>query len=1063
MPPEMIGVAALTQEIGPPAELPTSSSQSQEGSPSGQIPCLDENSQPSLGSLPSSYTDSSNNYLSQLLKFDPSLVKALLPSAKAPVDPLGVIATMILRKKHHESIPVKIDHKHWAAFDSKGPFPVGADGESQYCFNFYHYATKFVKLYFVKSKSDLPDVLRRYLAWYKTFRQSPLQFLNLDGAGENTSAEVMAIRKENGYENKMTAPNSSDQNGGVERSFRTLGEVARFFGTQSVVPDRFWPYLWNYAGIILNVRKLKNGFSAFFAWYGFDYPLEGLQPFGCRVYYHQNSGNKLQSMQDRAIPGIYLGPSLEYVNAHLIYSEMSGKVIQRSHVKFDPATFPRLPGSRQGPEYLSRQVQAAANATTVAQAVHPDSGEASSPLTFPTQASTLNAPILANLTPCTIPVPLVGSSIPRFIPKVIPALTVVSSSPLIKDLPSTQMSEEFLPQVFQIAADSDQHVNHERRAARFHHENIRPPGSRTIKVPLRLIEVSGIDTPLFELLPRVVPASCKVPKTLELAKLTKEADAWRAAGYKEFASLHQQGFAKFVSRPPRGVQVLAVRNLLSVKLNGDGTGQAKCRTIANAHGNQIRYSGEDFYSPVAKTTAVYTLIGCAVQNNWPVIHLDYISAFLNAFLRGRKIYIETPAGYLDFLVDKGIITAERAAKHLADHDCMELLKALYGLGQSPLEWNQKVDKSICAMGFVATKSDPCCYLLIINQALMGMIALIVDDVHLTGEPDTLAQMRKIFNEQPMPLEDRGDLRKSLGMIYIRVPEGMYIHQVPYLDEILSEYKSLVTSDLRRVPLDKNVVLTNCLSEDEDPRVDFNARRLLGKLLYLCHSRPDIKFSVGLLSRFTSTPRRSHLKAMSQVLTYLSNNRSMGISFLKYPTMIHPADLHSGNSRQIFAYADADHAGCETTRRSTSGGAIFGFGGILSWSSKLQNCVSLSSTEAEIYALVRCSTECIWFRRLLAEMLLPQEITLIGEDNSAAIALSRNPVLHQTMRHIDATNCWLRDKVKDETLRPVKIHTSANVADIFTKILSPIQFEALRAFLVCKLPDQEKNVETFSTP
>ncbi len=142
--------------------------------------------------------------------------------------------------------------------------------------------------------------------------------------------------------------------------------------------------------------------------------------------------------------------------------------------------------------------------------------------------------------------------------------------------------------------------------------------------------------------------------------------------------------------------------------------------------------------------------------------MDYISAFLNAFLRGRKVYIQTPAGYLEFLVDKGIITATRAAKHVADHDCMELLKALYGLGQSPLEWNKRVDESICAMGFVATKSDPCCYLLIVNQILMGMIALIVDDVHLTGEPHTLAQMRKIFNDQPMPLEDRGCLQKSYG-------------------------------------------------------------------------------------------------------------------------------------------------------------------------------------------------------------------------------------------------------------------------------------------------------------
>ena len=209
------------------------------------------------------------------------------------------------------------------------------------------------------------------------------------------------------------------------------------------------------------------------------------------------------------------------------------------------------------------------------------------------------------------------------------------------------------------------------------------------------------------------------------------------------------------------------------------------------------------------------------------------------------------------------------------------------------------------------------------------------------------------------------------------------------------------------------------------------RSIIGSLLYLTTSRPDIAFSVGVYTRYQAAPKESHLTAAKQIIRYVNGTPDYGLWYSKDSNVC------------LAGYLDAEWAGSVDDRKSTSGGCFYLGNNLISWMSMKQNYVSLSTAEAEYIAVGSCCTQLPWMKKLLHDYGIPQDTMCVFCDNTNAINLSKNPVQHSKSKHIEIRYYFIRDLVEDKFVCLEFIHTDNQKADIFTKPLDGPQFESLR--------------------
>ncbi|XP_059310199.1 secreted RxLR effector protein 161-like [Lycium ferocissimum] len=207
--------------------------------------------------------------------------------------------------------------------------------------------------------------------------------------------------------------------------------------------------------------------------------------------------------------------------------------------------------------------------------------------------------------------------------------------------------------------------------------------------------------------------------------------------------------------------------------------------------------------------------------------------------------------------------------------------------------------------------------------------------------------------------------------------------------------------------------------------------MIGSLLYLTASRPNIMFSVCKCARFQSTPKESHLTAIKRIFPYLIGTQDFG---LWYP--------HSTNF-DLIGYSDADFAGDKTDRKSTSGTCQILGESIISWHSKKQTFVALSTTEAEYLALGSCGTQLVWMMHQLIDYELSYDSMPIFCDNTSAISLSKYTVHHSRAKHIDIKHHFIRDNVENGDFALEFVDSENQLTDIFTKPLLEERFCFLR--------------------
>lgn len=212
------------------------------------------------------------------------------------------------------------------------------------------------------------------------------------------------------------------------------------------------------------------------------------------------------------------------------------------------------------------------------------------------------------------------------------------------------------------------------------------------------------------------------------------------------------------------------------------------------------------------------------------------------------------------------------------------------------------------------------------------------------------------------------------------------------------------------------------------------RGMIGSLMYLLASRPDIQFAVCLCARYQSYPRESHLTALKSIIGYLKGTPSLG---LYYPKCL---------GFDLKGYSDSDYAGYNMDREITSGSCQFLGGKVVCWSAKKQQSSAMSSAEAEYVATASRCANVLWMKIQLSDYDINYKMVPILCDNTSAIATSNNPVLHQRTKHIDIRYHFTRDHVMKGDIKLHYIPAEYQLADIFTKPLDEPTFTRLKAEL-----------------
>ncbi|XP_042055730.1 uncharacterized mitochondrial protein AtMg00810-like [Salvia splendens] len=277
-------------------------------------------------------------------------------------------------------------------------------------------------------------------------------------------------------------------------------------------------------------------------------------------------------------------------------------------------------------------------------------------------------------------------------------------------------------------------------------------------------------------------------------------------------------------------------------------------------------------------------------------------------------------------------------------------------------------------------------------------------------------------------KDLGSPKYFLGIEIARNNSGIFISQHKYALDLVTD-AGLLGCKPSSIPMDSS----KHLQQDEvEPLTDPTAyRRLIGRLVYLCITRPDITFAVNNLSQFLSKPCSGHMLAAEKVLKYLKSTLGHGIFY------------SAKSASDLSMFSDADWAACPDTRRSVSGFCLFLGSSLISWRSKKQHTVSRSSAEAEYRSMALACCEVVWILALLKDfgVSVKQPVPLYC-DNQAAVYISSNPVFHERTKHIEIDCHTIREKLLEGIIKPVHVHNNLQLADIFTKPLASTPFHTL---------------------
>ncbi|GJT54054.1 putative ribonuclease H-like domain-containing protein [Tanacetum coccineum] len=391
---------------------------------------------------------------------------------------------------------------------------------------------------------------------------------------------------------------------------------------------------------------------------------------------------------------------------------------------------------------------------------------------------------------------------------------------------------------------------------------------------------------------------------------------------------------------------------------------------------------DEVFAPVARIEAIRLFLAFASYMGFTVYQMDVKSAFLYGTI-GEEVYVQQPPGFVD-------------PAH--PNKVYKVIKALYGLHQAPRAWYETLSTFLLENGFRRGTIDKTLFIKK-NKSDIMLVQVYVDDIIFGSTKQSMCTEFEDCMHKRFQMSSMGELTFFLGLQVQQQPDGIFISQDKYVADILKKF-DFCSIRTATTPIESNKPL---VQDKDGVDVDVHVyRSMIGSLMYLTASRPDIMFAVCACARDS------------------------------------PFELE--------AFSDSDYGGASLDRKSTTGGCQFLGRRLISWQCKKQTIVANSTTKAEYVAAANCCGQVLWIQNQMMDYGFNFMNTKIHIDNESTICIVKNPVYHSRTKHIEIRHHFIRDCYEKRLIDVVKIHTDNNVADLLTKGFDVTRFN----FLVLEL-------------
>ena len=828
-------------------------------------------------------------------------------------------------------------------------------GRFHYFITFTDDASHFITVLFLQDKAEAFDPIKGHVAMLRKQNRAP-KYMRFDNGKELINQKLEELARHEGITIEPTAPYSPSQNGVAERFNRTLLELARAMLFAKDLPKFLWDEAVAHAAYLRNRAPTRalEGKTPYEAWHGKRPSVAHLREFGCDVWVLDES-KKRTKLDPKSTKMKFMGfmdgsKSIRYYDPTNRNVKVSRNFAFNENDDLKELEIVEIPGMRSEGEH---------NTYSEPQTSFPRAPEReerpSSPKTIPnTPKSQPPVPdaesegeVEKQLTPVDTPRPKQKSKNQvsqrelralGILPEEVQQPTQAPTQPTMSKRPQTRKSGEGAHFAFQAIEES---------------------------FPDELIFMSTLQEP-------------DLPKTYEQAMSGPEAVMWKEAMDEELKTLTKMG-TWVLGDLPEGRQTVGCHWVYTRKHDKHNKLVGyKARLVAQGFSQK---PGQDFahdgtFAPVMRFDTLRTVLGISAVRNLKLRQFDIKGAYLHGELK-EEIYMRQPPGYSD---GTGRV-------------CV-LKRSLYGLKQAGNVWNHALNSKLEDLGFIQLKSDYCCYIRWIDQGYTILLVW-VDDIIATSSEDALNDRIEAELKDNFETKSLGQPKFILAIQLAQNHNSIALSQSHYIDALLERF-GLTGANPVSTPIDPNVKLDNfdaILTEGEsDIKVSRGYATMIGSLMYLAlGTRPDICYAVNKLAQYTANPKPIHWTAVKRVFRYLKGTRDHYLAYGGSQDLL---------TEDLNIFTDADWAN-DPDRKSVSGYVIMLAGGAISWASKKQATVALSTAEAEYIAAAYCAKQVLWQRHLFEELSIPLPTTsTIFSDNQVAVAIGHHPEFHAQTKHID---------------------------------------------------------------
>ncbi|KAJ9542826.1 hypothetical protein OSB04_029332 [Centaurea solstitialis] len=928
-----------------------------------------------------------------------------------------------LKVEHNTSKPLQLLH-----MDLCGPMRVQSINGRKYVLVIVDDFSRYTWVNFLRSKDGASDIIISFIRNVQVRLQLPVQVICTDNGTEFKNRKLESFLDSFGITHTFSAARTPQQNGVVQRKNRTLVEAARTMLAFSKLPPHFWAEAIASACFTQNRSLITKRFmkTPYELVYNRPPSIKYFRVFGCECYV-KNDKDNLDHFRPKGDEGVFIGYAKDS-QSYRVYNKKTRRVVESTNADFeegieeDSTPAPVTPGISGvlASDQLHGNPMTSSSPANKPSSSNPNTCDLDELFEFFYQDS----PAPANV---ALPIPAVVQPAPH----VMVTTTDISSSILQGNSSSSSATTSPSSRVSPATAEGEPSQTFQQQAPVVNVPSPQSgPSTSTNQPAPQAAGPSHVSTDTPAAPGPIVVQSQVSPTVTTLATTRREREFYidlriepippptlpHTTKWTRAHPLHQVigSTSAQVKTRPKNKTIIDLKWIFKNKKDENGiVTRNKARLVAKGFKQQAGIDYDETFAPVARIEAIRIFLAYAAHKNFTVYQMDVKTAFLNGELK-EEVYVSQPEGFVD----------RTKPTHVYILD-----KALYGLKQAPRAWYDHLSNVLLDNGFYKGKIDPLFIKTEGNDILL--VQIYVDDIIFGSTNSNMCTWFSDLMTTRFEMSMLRELSFFLGLQVLQKPDGILINQSKYIRDLLKLFH-MDTSSVAKTPMASGTLI------GADPKgnpVDQKTyRAIIGSLLYLTASGPDIMFATCFCARFQENPKESHMMAVKRILRYLKGTPNRGLWYPK----------ESGF--ELVTFSDADHGGCQLDRKSTSGHVQLLGDKLVSWGSKKQHCVSTSTAEAEYVAAASCCSQVLWMRTQLRDYGFNFNHIPIYCDSKSAIAITCNPVQHTRTKHIDIRYHFIKDHVERGTIELYFVNTEYQLADLFTKPLDEKRFN----FLISKL-------------